>query len=97
LRQAELARGPRADVQLLSGDDDAQEQLRLRDRQPARDRLDQAGDEAGRREAHGLDRGLEGLAAPEAPEARTGGPGVPPPTPLATTPSAIADAPRVPP
>src|SRR5439155_15621914 len=69
LRQAQLARGPRADVQLLSGHDDAQEQLRLRDDQPGRGRLDEAGDEAGGREADGLDRRLEGLRRRRAKEA----------------------------
>src|SRR5581483_7258283 len=61
VRQAQLARGPRADVQLLSGHDDAQERVRLRDDRSDRGRLHEAGDEARGREADGLDRGLEGL------------------------------------
>ena len=61
LRQAELARGSHPDVQLLPGRHHPQERLRLRDDQPARGRLHQAGHEAGRRQAHGLDRGLEDL------------------------------------
>src|SRR5437667_3756726 len=61
LRQAQLARGPRPDVQLLSGDHHAQERLRLRDHQPDRDRLHQAGDEAGWLEALRLDQRLESL------------------------------------
>src|SRR4030095_12203687 len=61
LGQAELARGPRPDVQLLSGHHHAQERVRLRDDQPDRDRLDQAGDEARRREALRLDRRLGNL------------------------------------
>ena len=63
LRQAKLARGPRADVQLLPGHHHAQEQLRLRDDHPHRGRVDQAGDEARGGEAPGLDRQLEGVAA----------------------------------
>src|SRR5438445_2592771 len=39
LRAAQLARGPRPDVQLLPGDHDAQEQLRFRDHQPGRGRV----------------------------------------------------------
>src|SRR5204863_480104 len=63
VRQAELARGPRADVQLLSGRDHPQEQLRLRDDRSHRGGLHEAGHEAGRDEADGLDQGLEGLVA----------------------------------
>ena len=62
LRQAKLARGPRADVQLLPGHHHAQEQLRLRDDRSHRGRVDQAGDEARGGEAPGLDRQLEGVA-----------------------------------
>src|SRR5438445_7295738 len=62
LRAAQLARGPRPDVQLLPGDHDAQEQLRFRDHQPGRGRVHQAGDEAGGREAVRLDQRLEDLA-----------------------------------
>src|SRR5207249_3490045 len=62
LRAAQLARGPRPDVQLLPGDHDAQEQLRFRDHQPGRGRVHQAGDEAGGREAARLDQRLEDLA-----------------------------------
>ena len=48
LRQAQLARGPRADVQLLPGHHHPQEQLRLRDHRPDRGGVDQAGHEARR-------------------------------------------------
>src|SRR5712664_934737 len=63
LRPAELARGPRPDVQLLSGNHDAQERLRLRDDQPHRGRVDQAGDEAPGDEALRVDQQLEDLAS----------------------------------
>jgi branched-chain amino acid transport system permease protein len=50
-------------VQLLSGHHDTQERVRLRDDQPDRDHLDQAGDEARGHEALRLDRRLESLTA----------------------------------
>jgi branched-chain amino acid transport system permease protein len=48
-------------VQLLSGPDDAQERLRFRDHRSRRGGVDQAGHEAGRRQALRLDQGLEDL------------------------------------
>src|SRR5262249_18204223 len=62
LRQAELAPGPRADVQLLPGHHHPQERLRLRHHQPDRGRVDQDGDEAVGGQAHRVDQLLEALA-----------------------------------
>jgi len=50
-RAAELAAGPRPDVQLLTRGYDAQELLRLRHDRPGGGRLDEGGDEAGGHEA----------------------------------------------
>ncbi len=56
LRQAELARGPRPDVQLLPGHHDPQEQLRLRHDRAHRGRFHQDGDEARGEQALPVDR-----------------------------------------
>src|ERR1700675_54933 len=63
LGPAELARRPRAGVQLLPGHHHPQERLRLRHHRSRGGRLDQAGHEAGGQQAVRLDQQLEDVTA----------------------------------